>query len=184
MTTKLYTIHEIAADLGVTVQAANKYRRKAEKATGQKFGQPDPEDNRKTLYTHAEYLEIFEKAPPRPNGLTEPSPWGGLDTYADDVEPVEGELVEAGDLVPLDQARVITPGNLAQFDHEDSQAVLAELRQNQGRAAIAANALLTNYAKARMAQTIGEIDQAFETMKANALGEALEEAAEGAGAGS
>jgi hypothetical protein len=183
MSTKLYTIHEIAADLGVTVQAANKYRRKAEKTADRKFGQPDPDDNRRTLYTHEEYVAIFDKAPPRPNGLTEPSPWGGLDTFADDAEAVEGELLEATDLVPLDQAATVTPGQLANFDHADTTAVLAELRQNQGRAAQGFNALLTNYATARMGQAIAEIDQTIETVKTNALGAALGEAVDGAGAG-
>lgn len=181
-----YTIHQIAADLECTVQAANKYRRKAERATDRKFGAPDPDDNRKTLYTHEEYTAIFAQAPVRPSGFAEASPWGGLDPTppSDGGEVVEGELMDAGGLVPLSQAPTVGAGQLARFDADDHQATLAELRQNQSRAALGANAILQRYAQARMGQAIAEIDQTVETLKANALGGLLGEAVEGAGAGS
>ena len=165
----MYSTAEIAKRLGCTVQAVNKYRRKAEKQGGKPLGTPDPTDGRRTLYSEDEVSQIAEMAPKIPV------------TPASDEECVEAELIEGSDTeVSIPPTRnslalrhpTLPSAQRPHFDLMDASQITADIESHTARTAQRADTLLSDFAVTEMLGAVADIQQTVATLKANALGDA------------
>ena len=165
----MYSTAEIAKRLGCTVQAVNKYRRKAEKQGGKPLGAPDPTDGRRTLYSEDEVSQIAEMAPKIPV------------TPASDEDCVEAELIDGSDTeVSISQNRnslalrhpTLPPAQRSHFDLVDASQATATIESHTARTAQRADTLLSEFAVTEMLGAVADIKQTVATLKANALGDA------------
>ncbi len=168
--TPMYSTADIAKRLGCTAQAVNKYRRKIEKRDGKRFGTPDPNDGRRTLFSEDEVSQIAEMAPKIP--VTQPD--------ADDY--LEAELLEGEDTTVytppvstvLGLRRTALPAiERRRFDLATAEQETADIQHHTTRIAQRGDALLSDFAVGEMVAAAADIKRAIATMKANAMGDAV-----------
>lgn len=168
----MYSTADIAKRLGCTVQAVNKYRRKAERQTGQLFGTPDPTDGRRTLFSEAEVSQIAEMAPKIPV------------TPADEETCIEADLIEGPDtpvtVAPTRSSLALRHTTLPSaqrphFDLAGAQHTTDDIETHTARTAQRADTLLSDFAVTEMLGAVADIKQTVATLKANALGDAAQQ---------
>ena len=154
---------DIARELGVTVQAVNKYRRRVEKQVGKQIGNADPRDKRRTVFSETEFEQIKALAPVLPRETV-------------DAEIVEGEDVEVinGPTSALALRHSSLPAVQRQrFDLAAAQSDLRGIEAHSVAVASRLDALMSEYTVGELQGAFAEIRRTVATVKANALGDAL-----------
>ncbi len=154
---------DIARELGVTVQAVNKYRRKIEKQNGKQMGTADPKDGRRTLFSEDEFQQIKALAPELPREAIE-------------AEIVEGEDVEVyhGPTSALALRHSSLPALQRQrFDLAAARSDLRGIEAHSVATASRLDSLMSEFAVGELQGAFAEIQRTIATVKANALGDAL-----------
>jgi hypothetical protein len=154
---------DIARELGVTVQAVNKYRRRVEKQVGKQIGSADLRDKRRTLFDDAEFEQIKALAPMLPRETVE-------------AEIIDGEDVEVvhGPTSALALRHSSLPAVQRQrFDIAAAQSDLRGIDAHSVTVASRLDSLMSEFAVGEFQGAMAEIQRTIATVKANALGDAL-----------
>jgi len=208
MLTNEMTTAQLATRLGCTVQALSKYRRKAETEYGE-MGTVHPTDGRVTVYSPDEIEAILEFVPAQfkaqaknfqpvdveviqaenPENSGENAENSGESPENFQAPESETEIFQPhlkAEFLPESQkyavpGLVVAPPMQIGYDIAGHKQHLAHLQSVAGQNVGSANALLTQYAQFRAAQTLQNIDATVEALEAAALGKLAQSLNDGVG---
>ena len=169
---KTETTREIAQRLGVTTQAVNRWRRKAEKKYETDLGRQSEADARIIIFNPDEVtaIEEFANVPETLPAVSEPDD----EIEIEILEPIQKTGKTSASLVrltqPSAQAAVLT-----QFDSADAEEDKKSIEQQSLQAAVAINDTVISYARFKIKSVLHEIDVTTEAIKANAIAEIQQE---------
>ena len=155
---KYISTADLANVHGVTVQAVNRWRLKAEQKAERVFGIRSEQDARVIVFSEQEVVLILECAPTVMAKQASPT-------------PIEAEVVDAGEvtaLVPLTQTQP-QAALIRHFNRSGVDQDIEAMKLIGQRGAQQANDALVGFARARLQQAAARIDATVQAAEANAM---------------
>lgn len=157
---KYISTADLATAQGVTVQAINRWKKKAEQKAERMFGKSSELDARVIVFSELEVKLILECGPKSKPSMSS-------------ARPIEAEIVDTGEIksiVPLNSS-VVRPAMMAHFNRNAVNQDLSELENQRDLHAHQGNNSLVSFARTSMFQAAARIQTAVATMEANAMAE-------------